>query len=69
MQRAQRIGVIGPHAKVWDLDTGHMLRTLEGHSFFVNGVAVTPDGRVSFLRRRTPRSGCGIPRRAGRFAL
>jgi WD40 repeat protein len=54
---------------VWDLDTGHMLRTLEGHSFFVNGVAVTPDGRVSFLRRRTPRSGCGIPRRAGRFAL
>jgi WD40 repeat protein len=31
--------------KVWDLDTGRTLRTLEGHSDSVNGVAVTPDGR------------------------
>jgi len=31
--------------KVWDLDSGLALRTLEGHSASVNGVAVTPDGK------------------------
>ena len=31
--------------KVWDLESGRALRTLEGHSDWVNGVAVTPDGR------------------------
>ena len=31
--------------KVWDLESGRELRTLEGHSDCVNGVAVTPDGR------------------------
>ena len=31
--------------KVWDLETGRVLRTLEGHSHFVYGVAVTPDGK------------------------
>ena len=31
--------------KVWDLESGRELRTLEGHSAWVNGVAVTPDGR------------------------
>ena len=31
--------------KVWDLDSGRELRTLEGHSDSVNGVAVTPDGK------------------------
>jgi hypothetical protein len=31
--------------KVWDLDTGRALRTLEGHSASVSGVAVTPDGK------------------------
>ena len=30
---------------MWDLETGRELRTLEGHSDWVNGVAVTPDGR------------------------
>jgi WD40 repeat protein len=30
--------------KVWDLESGRALRTLEGHSNWVNGVAVTPDG-------------------------
>jgi WD40 repeat protein len=30
---------------VWDLDTGRALRTLEGHSTFVNDVALTPDGK------------------------
>ena len=29
----------------WDLETGRALRTLEGHSGAVSGVAVTPDGR------------------------
>jgi WD40 repeat protein len=31
--------------KVWDLETDGELRTLEGHSGAVNGVAVTPDGK------------------------
>jgi WD40 repeat protein len=30
---------------VWDLGSGRELRTLEGHSAGVYGVAVTPDGR------------------------
>jgi WD40 repeat protein len=31
--------------KVWDLNTGQVLRALEGHSSKVNAVAVSPDGR------------------------
>ena len=31
--------------KVWDLETGRELRTLEGHSGDVHGVAVTADGK------------------------
>ena len=31
--------------KVWDLETGRALRTLEGHSAAVTGVAVTADGK------------------------
>src|SRR5206468_1147679 len=31
--------------KVWDLESGRKLRTLEGHSGSVRGVAVSPDGR------------------------
>jgi WD40 repeat protein len=31
--------------KVWDLETGRELRTLQGHSFLVFGVAMSPDGR------------------------
>ena len=31
--------------KVWDLEAGRELRTLEGHSALVTGVAVTADGR------------------------
>ena len=31
--------------KVWDLETGEVLRTLEGHSGVVMAVAVTPDSR------------------------
>ena len=30
--------------KVWDLASGQELRTLTGHTDWVNGVAVTPDG-------------------------
>jgi WD40 repeat protein len=30
---------------VWDLETGLALRSLEGHSGTVNGVALTPDGK------------------------
>jgi WD40 repeat protein len=31
--------------KVWELDSGRELRTLRGHTNFVNAVAVAPDGR------------------------
>ena len=31
--------------RVWDLDTGKTVRTLQGHSSWVHAVAVTPDGR------------------------
>ena len=31
--------------KVWDLETGRALRTLQGHSVMVRGVAVTADGK------------------------
>ena len=33
--------------KVWDWATGELVRTLEGHTDEVNGVAVTPDGRYA----------------------
>ena len=31
--------------KLWDLDMGREIRTLEGHAGWVNAVAVTPDGK------------------------
>jgi WD40 repeat protein len=31
--------------KLWDLDSGRELRTLQGHSDSVTAVAVAPDGR------------------------
>jgi len=33
--------------KLWDLDTGHVLRTLAGHSSAVYGVAMTADGKLA----------------------
>ena len=33
--------------KVWDLRTGEVLRTLEGHTGGVNDVAITPDGKTA----------------------
>ncbi|WP_437593510.1 AAA family ATPase [Sorangium sp. So ce1000] len=35
------------YLKVWDLTTGQLLRTLQGHTSAVHGVAVTPDGRFA----------------------
>ena len=31
-------------AKVWDLEQGKCLKTLKGHSGFINSVSITPDG-------------------------
>ena len=31
--------------KVWEVSSGRELRTLNGHSGWVNAVAVTPDGQ------------------------
>jgi WD40 repeat protein len=47
---------VGRTLKVWDLETGRALRTLEGHSDFVRGVAVTPDGK-----RAVSASGSPVP--------
>src|ERR1035437_9716356 len=47
--------------KLWDLDSGRELRTLEGHSLRVHAVAVTPDGHhaVSASAGKT-RDGGGV---------
>jgi WD40 repeat protein len=31
--------------RVWDLESGQSLRTLQGHTAHVNAMAITPDGR------------------------
>ena len=33
--------------KVWDLDSGRELRTLQGHTGWVHGVALSGDGRLA----------------------
>jgi WD40 repeat protein len=33
--------------KVWELESGRALRTLQGQAASVNSVAVTPDGRLA----------------------
>jgi WD40 repeat protein len=42
---------------VWDLANGECVRTLTGHSSYVNAVALTPDGNtaVSASRDKTLR--------------
>jgi WD40 repeat protein len=39
------LGVGGPTVKVWDLESGRAMATLEGHALGVTACAVTPDGR------------------------
>ena len=41
--------------KVWDLASGRELRTLEGHSEGVRGVAVSADGRLAVSASRRTR--------------
>jgi WD40 repeat protein len=31
--------------RIWDLETGQTLTTLQGHTYGVRAVAITPDGR------------------------
>ena len=42
---AYRAGSDDKTIKVWDAESGRLLRTLEGHTDWVRAVAVTPDGR------------------------
>ncbi len=56
MPNGQVISASADHTlKVWDLESGTVLRTLTGHSAEVRGVAVTSDGKraVSASRDRT----------------
>jgi WD40 repeat protein len=32
--------------KIWDVATGNLLRTLEGHSSLIESVAFSPDGNL-----------------------
>ena len=43
--------------RIWDLETGQTLTTLQGHTDTVSAVAITPDGRraVSGSEDRTLR--------------
>jgi WD40 repeat protein len=38
-------GALDNTVKVWELDTGRLVRSLEGHTDWVRSVAITPDGR------------------------
>ena len=51
------LGLGGPNAAAWDLESGQTIRTLEGHTCWVSAVAITPDGRraVSGSEDRTLR--------------
>ena len=42
---ARGLGLGRQTLKVWDLEQGALLATLEGHGAGVRAVAVTPDGR------------------------
>ena len=34
-------------ANVWDIDTGEVVRSLEGHSGAINAFALSPDGKIA----------------------
>ena len=62
--------------KLWDLESGQLLRTIEGHTERVNAVAVLPDGRraLSGSRDRTLKlwdleSGCCLATFTGDAAI
>ena len=38
--------------KIWDIDSGRELRTLIGHTSFVNAVAIAPDGKRAISSSR-----------------
>ena len=54
--------------RLWDLESGQTLRTLEGHTGWVSAVAVTPDGRRAVSASGTKRCGSGTWRAAKRSA-
>ena len=58
------LGVRDNTLRVWDLESGQSVRTLEGHSGSVSGVAITPDGRRAVSASGTKRCGFGTWRAA-----
>jgi ribosome assembly protein 4 (RSA4) len=49
--------------RLWEAPTGRLVRTLEGHTWWVESVAFAPDGRLLAPGRMTRPSGCGGLRR------
>jgi WD40 repeat protein len=39
-------GQVNNQIELWDLHSGNMLRTLQGHLSWINDVALSPDGRL-----------------------
>jgi WD40 repeat protein len=54
--------------KVWDLETGEHMRTMEGHTGSVSAVAVTNDGSRQYRHHTTKHSKYGTWKH-GRFSV
>jgi WD40 repeat protein len=44
---------------MWNLETGQTVRVLEGHTYWVTGIAITPDGRRAVSASRDKTRGYG----------
>jgi len=47
--------------KLWDVSSGRLLNTLEGHTLFVTSVAFSPDGGMLASGREMERYAMGYP--------
>jgi WD40 repeat protein len=42
----QAVSAAGPIIQLWDIESGKIARTFQGHNYGVTGVDVSPDGRT-----------------------